>query len=93
MLQLAGTCVLAVGLWLRLDPKTKGLFEGSGSPYVFYTGEVLRPRIVIMVQYVYIKFRTMRFLFTFSDITPLLHTVDVIFLPVCVCVCVQVFIS
>ncbi|XP_029010490.1 CD9 molecule a isoform X2 [Betta splendens] len=35
---LAGVCVLAVGLWLRLDPKTRVLFEGSGSPYVFYTG-------------------------------------------------------
>nr|XP_046250556.1 CD9 molecule a isoform X2 [Scatophagus argus] len=35
---LAGTAVFAIGLWLRLDPKTKGLFEGSDSPYVFYTG-------------------------------------------------------
>ncbi|XP_067358251.1 CD9 molecule a isoform X2 [Channa argus] len=35
---LAGTAVLAIGLWLRFDPKTKGLFEGSDSPYVFYTG-------------------------------------------------------
>ncbi|XP_026221447.1 CD9 molecule a isoform X2 [Anabas testudineus] len=35
---LAGTSVFAIGLWLRLDPKTKGLFEGSDSPYVFYTG-------------------------------------------------------
>ncbi|KAL0968356.1 hypothetical protein UPYG_G00265790 [Umbra pygmaea] len=35
---LAGTGVLAVGLWLRLDPKTKGLFEGPDSPYVFLTG-------------------------------------------------------
>ncbi|AWP08517.1 Tetraspanin isoform 3 [Scophthalmus maximus] len=35
---LAGTAVIAIGLWLRLDPKTKGLFEGSDSPYVFYTG-------------------------------------------------------
>uniref|UniRef100_A0A8B9HBD0 Tetraspanin n=1 Tax=Astyanax mexicanus TaxID=7994 RepID=A0A8B9HBD0_ASTMX len=35
---LAGTGVLAVGLWLRFDPKTKNLFEGESSPYVFYTG-------------------------------------------------------
>ncbi|XP_030588188.1 CD9 molecule a isoform X2 [Archocentrus centrarchus] len=35
---LAGTAVLAIGLWLRLDQKTKGLFEGPESPYVFYTG-------------------------------------------------------
>uniref|UniRef100_UPI0037E8A45E CD9 molecule a isoform X2 n=1 Tax=Semicossyphus pulcher TaxID=241346 RepID=UPI0037E8A45E len=35
---LAGTGVFAIGLWLRLDPKTKGLFEGPDSPYVFYTG-------------------------------------------------------
>lgn len=39
--QLAGTSVFAIGLWLRLDPKTKGLFEGSDSPYVFYTGKML----------------------------------------------------
>ncbi|KAM3609833.1 uncharacterized protein V6R79_020938 [Siganus canaliculatus] len=35
---LAGTAVFALGLWLRLDPKTKGLFEGPDSPSVFYTG-------------------------------------------------------
>ncbi|XP_013858965.1 CD9 molecule a isoform X2 [Austrofundulus limnaeus] len=35
---LAGTAVFAIGLWLRLDPKTKNLFEGPDSPYVFYTG-------------------------------------------------------
>ncbi|XP_072551267.1 CD9 molecule a isoform X2 [Salminus brasiliensis] len=35
---LAGTGVLAVGLWLRFDPKTRHLFEGESSPYVFYTG-------------------------------------------------------
>lgn len=40
VLQLAGTAVLAIGLWLRLDQKTKGLFEGPDSPYVFYTGEI-----------------------------------------------------
>lgn len=38
-LQLAGTAVFAIGLWLRLDPKTKGLFEGPDAPYVFYTGK------------------------------------------------------
>lgn len=37
--QLTGTAVFAIGLWLRLDPKTKNLFEGPDSPYVFYTGE------------------------------------------------------
>ncbi|XP_026167833.1 CD9 molecule a isoform X2 [Mastacembelus armatus] len=35
---LAGTAVFAIGVWLRLDSKTKGLFEGPDSPYVFYTG-------------------------------------------------------
>uniref|UniRef100_A0A671LAF7 Tetraspanin n=1 Tax=Sinocyclocheilus anshuiensis TaxID=1608454 RepID=A0A671LAF7_9TELE len=35
---IAGTGVLAIGLWLRFDPKTKSLFEGENSPYVFYTG-------------------------------------------------------
>ncbi|XP_077049871.1 CD9 molecule a isoform X2 [Siphateles boraxobius] len=35
---LAGTGVLAIGLWLRFDAKTKSLFEGENSPYVFYTG-------------------------------------------------------
>lgn len=39
--QLAGTAVFAIGLWLRLDPKTKGLFEGPESPYVFYTGKII----------------------------------------------------
>uniref|UniRef100_H2RV56 Tetraspanin n=2 Tax=Takifugu rubripes TaxID=31033 RepID=H2RV56_TAKRU len=38
---LAGTAVFAIGLWLRLDPKTKGLFEGPDAPYVFYTGVYL----------------------------------------------------
>lgn len=38
VLWIAGTAVLAVGLWLRFDPKTKSLFEGENSPYVFYTG-------------------------------------------------------
>lgn len=40
MFQLAGTAVFAIGLWLRLDPKTKGLFEEADSPFVFYTGTV-----------------------------------------------------
>ncbi|XP_036374011.1 CD9 molecule b isoform X1 [Megalops cyprinoides] len=35
---LAGTLVLAIGLWLRFDSRTKGLFEGEGSPSVFFTG-------------------------------------------------------
>ncbi|KAM9808295.1 CD9 molecule a [Neosynchiropus ocellatus] len=35
---LTGTAVFAIGLWLRLDPKTKGLFEGPEAPSVFYTG-------------------------------------------------------
>lgn len=40
VLQLAGTAVLAIGLWLRLDQKTKGLFEEPDSSYVFYTGKM-----------------------------------------------------
>ncbi|XP_043980554.1 CD9 molecule a isoform X1 [Gambusia affinis] len=35
---LAGTAVLAVGLWLKLDSKTNSLFQGEDSPYVLYTG-------------------------------------------------------
>ncbi|KAI7792120.1 CD9 antigen [Triplophysa rosa] len=35
---LAGTGVLAVGLWLRFDEKTKGLFSSNDSPTVFLTG-------------------------------------------------------
>lgn len=35
---LAGTGVLAVGLWLRFDTKTAGLFTGEDSPSVFFTG-------------------------------------------------------
>uniref|UniRef100_A0A3B3YTE4 Tetraspanin n=1 Tax=Poecilia mexicana TaxID=48701 RepID=A0A3B3YTE4_9TELE len=34
---LAGTGVLAVGLWLRFDSRTKPLFEGVDSPSVFFT--------------------------------------------------------
>lgn len=39
VLQLAGTGVLAVGLWLRFDSRTAGLFEGEESPSVFFTGK------------------------------------------------------
>lgn len=39
LLQLAGTAVLAVGLWLRFDSRTAGLFEGEDSPSVFFTGK------------------------------------------------------
>lgn len=35
---LAGTAVLAVGLWLRFDSRTVGLFNGEDSPSVFFTG-------------------------------------------------------
>ncbi|XP_052411171.1 CD9 molecule b isoform X1 [Carassius gibelio] len=35
---LAGTGVLAVGLWLRFDERTKTLFTGEGAPTVFLTG-------------------------------------------------------
>ncbi|XP_026218825.1 CD9 antigen-like isoform X2 [Anabas testudineus] len=35
---LAGTGVLAVGLWLRFDSRTAGLLEGGESPTVFVTG-------------------------------------------------------
>ncbi|XP_014850819.1 PREDICTED: tetraspanin-8 isoform X1 [Poecilia mexicana] len=38
---LAGTGVLAVGLWLRFDSRTKPLFEGVDSPSVFFTGVYL----------------------------------------------------
>lgn len=51
--QIAGTGVLGIGLWLRLDPKTKSLFEGENSPYVFYTGQwlfmcVLNTSVVVL---------------------------------------------
>lgn len=32
--------MLAVGLWLRFDSRTAGLFEGEGSPTVFFTGKM-----------------------------------------------------
>uniref|UniRef100_A0A8C4YUG4 Tetraspanin n=1 Tax=Gadus morhua TaxID=8049 RepID=A0A8C4YUG4_GADMO len=35
---LAGTGVLAVGLWLRFDTRTAALFEGPDAPTVFFTG-------------------------------------------------------
>ncbi|KAK1906771.1 CD9 antigen [Dissostichus eleginoides] len=35
---LAGTGVLAVGLWLRFDTRTEGLFSGEDAPTVFFTG-------------------------------------------------------
>lgn len=35
---LAGTGVLAIGLWLRFDERTKGLFSAVDSPSVFFTG-------------------------------------------------------
>lgn len=35
---LAGTGVLAIGLWLRFDERTKGLFSSEDSPSVFFTG-------------------------------------------------------
>uniref|UniRef100_H2LXW2 Tetraspanin n=1 Tax=Oryzias latipes TaxID=8090 RepID=H2LXW2_ORYLA len=35
---LAGTTVLAIGLWLRLDPQNKVLLEEENSPYAFYAG-------------------------------------------------------
>ncbi|XP_012680872.1 CD9 molecule b isoform X2 [Clupea harengus] len=38
---LAGTAVLAVGLWLRFDKKTEGLFAENDSPSVFFTGVYL----------------------------------------------------
>ncbi|XP_078276030.1 CD9 molecule a [Rhinoraja longicauda] len=35
---LAGTAVLAVGLWLRFDPSTKSIFDIENQPSTFYTG-------------------------------------------------------
>lgn len=35
---LAGTAVLAVGLWLRFDPSTKSIFEIENQSFTFYRG-------------------------------------------------------
>ncbi|XP_048466528.1 CD9 antigen [Rhincodon typus] len=35
---LAGTAVLAIGLWLRFDPQTKDIFEIEDNPSSFYIG-------------------------------------------------------
>uniref|UniRef100_UPI00398F59CF CD9 antigen-like n=1 Tax=Pristiophorus japonicus TaxID=55135 RepID=UPI00398F59CF len=35
---LAGTAVLAIGLWLRFDPTTKDIFEIENHPSTFYIG-------------------------------------------------------
>ncbi|NP_001085461.1 CD9 protein S homeolog [Xenopus laevis] len=35
---LAGTAVLAIGLWLRFDSQTKALFESDQNPEKFYIG-------------------------------------------------------
>ncbi|GCB74217.1 CD9 molecule a [Scyliorhinus torazame] len=35
---LAGTAVLAIGLWLRFDPQTKDIFEIENHPSTFYIG-------------------------------------------------------
>ncbi|XP_041058872.1 CD9 antigen-like [Carcharodon carcharias] len=35
---LAGTAVLAIGLWLRFDPQTKSIFETDQHPTTFYIG-------------------------------------------------------
>lgn len=35
---LAGTAVLAIGLWLRFDPQTKGIFDIENHPPTFYIG-------------------------------------------------------
>lgn len=35
---LAGTAVLAIGLWLRFDPQTKGIFDIEDHPSTFYIG-------------------------------------------------------
>ena len=71
--QLAGTAVLAVGLWLRFDSKTKGLFEGADSPYVFYTGELLWTTATEYMREVPCK---------------TILTCGCVYVCVCVCVCV-----
>lgn len=37
--QLAGTAVLAIGLWLRFDSQTKTMFETDTNGNSFYTGK------------------------------------------------------
>lgn len=39
-LQLAGTAVLAIGLWLRFDVQTKSIFELESNNMTFYTGKL-----------------------------------------------------
>lgn len=38
-LQLMGSLVLAVGLWLRLDPEVISLLNEDGAPDTFFIGE------------------------------------------------------
>lgn len=40
--QLAGTGVLAIGLWLRFDKKTEGLFQAENAPSTFLTGKKIK---------------------------------------------------
>lgn len=40
LLQLAGTAVLAIGLWLRFDSQTKSIFELESNNTTFYTGKL-----------------------------------------------------
>lgn len=39
VLQLMGSFVLAVGLWLRFDPETVSLLNGDEAPDTFFLGE------------------------------------------------------
>lgn len=39
VLQLMGSFVLAVGLWLRFDPETVSLLNGDKAPDTFFIGE------------------------------------------------------
>lgn len=39
VLQLMGSFVLAVGLWLRFDPETVSLLNGEKAPDTFFIGE------------------------------------------------------
>lgn len=40
--QLAGTAVLAIGLWLRFDPQTAEIFKSDQDNTAFSTGKSLR---------------------------------------------------